>query len=170
VIPGIKIALTLILFAIVFQDFKHRGVYWFLFPLAFVLSIGLNAQQIPMEQWVRYFLFNLLFIGLQLLVLLLYFKLKEGAQFQIKNLFQNKLGLGDVLFFVVLAGVFSPVNFLLFFVITLLFALVLAILFRNRWQNFPLAGIMAVTYIPLLWLPYLMPGFSTFSNLIYPGL
>lgn len=127
---------------IVFQDFKQRQVSWFLIPLAF-LGFAYKAFMYR-ESMLSGFLFNTAFIVLQLICLTLYFSIKNK---KFLNIIDTYLGLGDVLFFIVVCVVFSPVNFIAFYLCSMvitLFAMLAYNFFSSRKTNsIPLAGAMA---------------------------
>jgi hypothetical protein len=82
--------------------------------------------------------------------LTLYFLLKHR---RIVNITDQYLGMGDILFFLILALYLSVLNFLLFFVGSLLFAGIyqaLIIKYRNNNRHIPLAGLQALLLIPFL--------------------
>jgi hypothetical protein len=86
-------------------------------------------------------LFNLVLLAIQLLVLLLYLKF-------IKKSVANMLGVGDVLFFFVMAFAFSTVGFVFFFSLSLLVSLLVWLLTnKNKNKLIPLAGLQSVCLI-----------------------
>ena len=86
-----------------------------------------------------------------------YFSVKERT---FVNIINTKIGIGDVLFFIACAFIFSLPNFILFFTFSLLASALIVALFQKSIgkQNIPLAGIMSV-FLGLIslvgqWTPY----------------
>lgn len=152
-IESIAILLSLIIF---YQDMKERAVSWFLFPALavsiFLLTIFKNNFEIILSN----ILFNLGFIALQIISLTLWISFKNK---RFVNIFTNYFGVGDLLFFIAISSYFSPVNFVLFFVISLLSILVLWIFVskRIRERNIPLAGLMSAVMTIVFVLNFAFP-------------
>lgn len=148
------------IFALIFfQDCKDRKVYWFLYPLVGILVFNLQIQSITIYPAMINVLINLLFVSLMILVCYLYAKLK------LKKSFLNAvLGLGDILFFVFISFSFSFVSFLVLFVFSLLFSLVLHLVLkhRNSEKTVPLAGYMSLFFGVIYGI-----GFFCESNFLY---
>ncbi|HSH65967.1 MAG TPA: hypothetical protein VLB84_09255 [Bacteroidia bacterium] len=137
------------LLVIVFQDFKQRQISWFLIPAAFIGFIcKALLHSIPI---VHTFLINTAFILIQLVCLTLYFSLKNKKML---NIVDTYLGLGDVLFLIVICTVFSPVNFILFYllsmIVTLTGVLIYNVVSTKKTNDIPLAGAMAGMLLILL--------------------
>lgn len=145
----IYIPIILVLSIITYQDFKERKISWVTLPVLSCLFIAETLISAPLLQ--LYFIqlgSNLLFILIQLSTLFIYFSLKAG---KFINIINSKIGIGDILFFVTIAFAFSTINFILFYVGSLLFItilfLVLKLLFKNVSVEIPLAGAMAALLI-----------------------
>ena len=134
------------------QDLKGRAVYWIWFPLLIILFF---TDQMLMRTSIaaitQNWLVNMLFLLPQLMLLTLYFSLKEKRWV---NITANLLGWGDVLLLVSLGFYFSLPAFVLFY----LSGLVLVMLSWAIWQYFtihksqfiPLAGMQAMLFAMLL--------------------
>jgi hypothetical protein len=83
--------LLFILIIIFVQDIRIRAVYWFLFPLVFVLSLWYRWQEITYDR----FQWNGMFILFSLLFLTLYISLKQQ---QITAIWKGFFSWGDILF------------------------------------------------------------------------
>jgi hypothetical protein len=133
-----------ILLLVAYQDFRFRAVTWVLFPLlAVIIFLECFVNGSIRSAWDQ-FIFNISFIALQLVIITLYFSLRSRSLVMI---WKHHLGAGDMLFFVVLCMFFSPVNFVLFHLGSLLFSILLVIASRKYIQSLktiPLAGIQAV--------------------------
>jgi len=132
---------------IAYQDFKFRAVSWYLFPLSATALVLLQFTEYNKGLIIEYTLINLLLISLQILILSLYFSLREKRFVFPVN---AKIGLGDVFMLVVLCMGFSPVNFILFILFVLIAGLfitgILAITSRNINPRIPLAAYLSIAF------------------------
>jgi hypothetical protein len=95
-----------------------------------------------------FLVFNIFFLLVQFILLQLYFLLKGGKTTDVIN---KKIGWGDVLFLVAACFFFSPLNFILFYIQSLIFstAIFLVMILRRRCVSLsgkmtvPLAGLQA---------------------------
>ena len=133
-----------------YQDFKDRAIDWFLPILLTIVASLIHYQALSVFHW-PYILSNLTIVLIQLFVLFIYFSIKER---RLVNIVNQQLGLGDILFFIPLALLFSPIHFVLFFVgslcITLLIILLLWLTQKVDYNNIPLAAAMSLNLA--LWL------------------
>lgn len=145
------ISTIIILIAVVYQDFKDRLISAYLLWAAAGLAIGLGLQYCGLQELMINFGSNVAFIALQGLVLYLYFRFVRGI-----SDIQSVLGLGDILFIVLSAVFFSPVNFVLFYVVSLVITIVGALLMAlpQRQKTIPLAGFMAAQLVVVMVLQY----------------
>jgi hypothetical protein len=134
--------ILIVLFAIVlYQDFKSRMVYWFLYPIIGILAFAIQSNAVPLSVAFVNFGFNLLFVIFLLAVTAVYIKFK-GLDFK------NTIGIGDVLFFVFIAASFSVVSFWVLFVFSLIFSLLLHLVLTSKKEpaTVPLAGYMSLFF------------------------
>lgn len=124
------------LVAIVIQDFKERAISIWTLPLVFFSGWGVACQNEVCQLW--FMGANMLFITLQWLGVSLYFSFKHQTWV---NITDRYLGLGDLLFFVAITPLFSPLHFCLFFI----GALLVTLLFAGGYHY----GIKPITTIPL---------------------
>ncbi len=140
----IIIAISLVLGLIAYQDFKFRAISWPL--LLLLLLLLLLTKGFQPETGI-----NLLFVAAQLVFLTLYISLKNK---RFTNIIDTYLGLGDILFLVVVCAAFSTYEFVIFYIAGLLFSLLAFIIYRllNRSasKEIPLAGLMSIVMIALL--------------------
>ncbi|UTW62103.1 hypothetical protein KFE98_19160 [bacterium SCSIO 12741] len=142
--------LSLLLLIAAIEDWKFRAIRTWYFPVIFALGVGLTW---PTNGWVDFFLriggnmaYSLAMIG----IVALYFRAKGKA---LKDLF----GIGDLIFYLAITPLFSFVNYLLFFSLSLVFSLLLhGILFRKNFlkESVPLAGYLSIQLIPLVLLSF----------------
>jgi Flp pilus assembly protein protease CpaA len=159
--------LILLLAVVVAQDFKDRAISWFLIPLLFIGFIAYGLLQIHPLELLTYFGINFMLVAVNLLCVTLFISMKEK---RITNILKNYLGLGDVLFFLVLTVVFSPFNFIFFylgsiFLTTLVYG-VLQLISKEKQRLIPLAGVMSLLLLVTIVAEQLIPSFQFYQDLI----
>ena len=157
----LDIALLFIAALVFWQDWQERAVSVWLFVLLFVLA-GIRYALAGLGYLPL--LFNGLFIFIQLGVLTGYCLLR----FRSARLLRY-FGLGDVLFWLALALLFSPFNFIAFFVGSLLASLVLYFIIRRIFQNepmqtVPLAGFQSLLLIFVLAFCQVFPAWQPYED------
>lgn len=161
----IDIFLMILLSVVVVQDLKYREISWFLIPLLLCSFLAKGLFLISSHQLIGYSLYNVGFIAIQLLVLTAYMSVKNK---KLTNIVNSYLGLGDVLFFIVICVAFSPVNFIFFYVLSLLFTLggfiAYNILIKKAKKEIPLAGAMAMVMTTLILVNQWMPQFNFYND------
>lgn len=147
----LKFAIWIVLLAIAWQDFKFRAVYWWLFVL---LMAGLSALTIlgsSASAIGTNLLHNGSFLGVQLLFLTLYFSVKQK---RLVNIFADYFGLGDLLFLLSITVYLPFLNYLFFYLFSLLAVILVSIgskaLRKNSNPKIPLAGEQAVMLLVLM--------------------
>ena len=138
------------LLGIIYEDFKFRAIhwYWLLLVLAFgFLHFGFHGKQS---------LINLVLLGFQYAFISFYFSVKEK---RIVNIVDKYLGLGDILFLLPLALFFSPANFLLFLILSLIGTLCAVVITRiinkSNYSTIPLAGFQSIFLMIIIWMGWL---------------
>ena len=128
------------LFLISYQDFKKREVSLILFLLAGVLGSLTHYATQYLYIFLMSLFINMIVIFIVILILLVYSKQK------MKMSLKEVIGLGDILFFILLAISFPTVSFLLLFTGSLVFSLVLFLVLKPKMVNktVPLAGLQAL--------------------------
>lgn len=161
----IDIFLVILLAIVVVQDLKHREISWLLIPFLLCSFLAKGLFLISSHQLIAYSLFNIGFIAIQLLILTAYISMKNK---KLTNIVNSYLGLGDVLFFIVICVAFSSVNFILFYVLSLLFTLggfiAYNILIKKAKKEIPLAGAMAMVMTTLILVNQWMPQFNFYND------
>jgi hypothetical protein len=130
------------------EDFRQRMISWYWIPVLLLL-FGLNAvQTIPAHELMFDFTINAMFITMQLLMLTLYFSIKEK---RFVNIIDTWLGIGDVLLLYVIGIAFSPVNFLLFYTGSVAATIIGYAIYKKAMQGrsstIPLAGAVALALV-----------------------
>lgn len=139
----IHIIVILSLVSIVWQDFKERHVFLGLFVISGI-SIGtLHYKEAYYQQFFLTTIINLVIICAIVFILFIYSKV------MLKKTFKSTFGLGDFLFFIVLSIGFPTATFLVLFSFSLLFSLLLYVMFKKRLMHktVPLAGLQALFLI-----------------------
>lgn len=136
----ITLLLILILGILFYQDLKERKVsFWIL-----VLGILLGGILHFLEQQSIVFLtnvgVNICFVTVIFGILCVYAKLK------LKKEILKVFGIGDLLFFVLLAVSLPILSFLMVFVFSLIFSLIVFLLLKNKLKEktVPLAGLQSL--------------------------
>lgn len=144
---AVKVILLFVLGLIFYQDIKERQVYWFLFPLVAICVGVLFFFKTLSELFIMAIALNILFVAILLLAVLLYTKIKLKSN--------KAIGLGDVLFFLASAFAFSTISFIVIFIGSLIFSLVLhnALTKSQNSITVPLAGYMSL-FFGLTYLAY----------------
>lgn len=141
-----------VLLTVFVQDISSRSVYWILFPLLATLFINLRllAHQPEAEIW-HPALINCGFLLVQLLLVSAYFSLKKGYWV---NITTQLLGWGDILLLICTALYLSVINFLFFYVFSLVvslsFWLIWQLLVNKKSKEIPLAGLQAFIFTVFL--------------------
>lgn len=139
----LKLLLIGVFLIIFIQDYKDRKVFWFLYPILGILTFLIQSQSIDLQTTFINSGLNLLFVIILLLICYLYSILKLK-----KPLLKEVFGLGDLLFFIFITFSFSTVSFIVLFVFSLLFSLLLhfALQHRQTDKTVPLAGYMSLFF------------------------
>jgi hypothetical protein len=148
-----------------YQDFKYRGIYWWLFPL---LCIGLLRYCSITRGWQPVYSaasFNAVFLLVQLVLISLYISVKKR---RLTNIFKGCFGLGDLLFLCCAACCFSALNYVLFYIISLFLTITLTLAFRffqiKVQEKIPLAGYQALLLMVLMLVDRVQGSWHLFSD------
>jgi len=135
----------LLYFLIAWQDIRYRAVNWILFLLLAIANISYSfyGLHIPLGALLQQTGLNMLLIGSQLLLLKLYFSLRNG---KVVTIADRYIGWGDIVLYGALCLLFPPLILMCFHLLSLLCCLLLyAVLhFSGRTPDtgqVPLAGI-----------------------------
>jgi len=131
------------LITIIVQDFKERNVYaWLFICLGIILSFLYLS-----ESYTKLHLIN---IGINIsIVLFIIGILYLYAKIKLKQSLHSALGLGDLLFFMIIAISFPIATFIILFSFSLLFALVVFLFIKKSLieKSVPLAGLQALFFL-----------------------
>lgn len=138
------------------QDFKFRAVYWWLFPLLFLVLGLLTYDRTGPDQVTANLFANIGFVFLQIVLLSIYFSVKDR---RLVNIFAHHFGVGDLLFLLSVTVYFSLFNYIIFYVTSLVmvivFTLILNQLVKKTNPKIPLAGeqaLLLVLFMAIDWL------------------
>ena len=139
-ILSLNIAIIGLLFWVFYQDLKERKVMLFLLLGLLVLGGFLYSQFQLLELFLIHISINMTVVGCILLILFLYTKWVMR-----RKLFEA-FGLGDLLFFLILAVSFPVPTFLIVFSSSLVFSFMVYMVVRPslKEQTIPLAGFQAL--------------------------
>ncbi|MDN3580768.1 hypothetical protein [Mucilaginibacter flavus] len=148
----IRLMLLFFLIAILLQDFWFRAVHWIFFPL---LTIGLFSLQLAETHdyhiALQQSIINLAFLLLIFALLTLYLSVRKK---KLINISKGMLGWADILFLVAIAFYLSVINFLFFYIASILSTLLLWLLYKgitgNKSRQIPLAGFQSLLFIVFL--------------------
>ena len=156
---------AVLLIVLIYQDFTQRAVSWLLLFLLIPCQFGLTYLTIGVEELLFNLGINAMLLVFQFLLLTVYFSLRSRGLTNIVNKF---IGIGDLFFFIFLSMAFSPFNFILFFILSLLLILIFyAVAMRGRLKQYkiPLLGNMSIIYLIVLTFEYLSSsGFDRFDD------
>ncbi len=143
---ALLIILCISLVVIFWQDSKMRHIHVSLPVLVFASAYFLTNY---LQNNFKLIGVNVLFFSITIALLTLYMSLKNKT---FLNPFQNYFGLGDLLFYIAITPLFLLYNYVLFFITSLLFAIVMQFVLR-KWikkDSVPLAGLSALLLLLII--------------------
>ncbi|KAF2342583.1 prepilin peptidase [Flavobacterium tistrianum] len=152
------IILLLCLLLVFIQDWKFRKIHVVL-PLA-IFAISFFLIPIKNYQLTEIVFYNTAFFLITLGFLTLYMSLKSK---KFLNPFLHYFGLGDLLFYIAISPLFLLKNYILFFILSLVFAIAMQFGLKRiiKENTVPLAGFSALFLFIVLMKDY----FLTFQKL-----
>lgn len=148
------------LLAITFYDFKFMAVPALLLILTIVLATLRIFLINPVRIAITYFLTNICgAVLLLVLSILLLYLLKR----KIFNPVNKSIGIGDLIFLPVICVSFSPLNFLVFMILSLGLILSIKPFFPRFTNEFPLAGGLSL-FCSILLITGLISGFNLYDD------
>jgi len=127
-----------------YSDLKDREISLYNLFLLIICSLYLGYIKTELEFFLINTGLNILFIGIQYSVLMLYLQLryKEG-----KYIFSKWIGIGDLFFFIAISPLYNFSNFVPIYLGCLMLSLCLFLVFRTKLKTIPLAGLSALFII-----------------------
>lgn len=121
-----------------YQDLKFRHIHIVSLVFLIITSFVIAFREESITDVLQWSLISFCFLALQLGLTFAYFKVVRGNRMRI----DQQLGLGDILFYIAIIPLFHFYNFILYYCLSLLFALLL-------YAVSSLVGIKKIKYIPL---------------------
>jgi hypothetical protein len=149
----VTIILCVVLILIAYYDFRYRALPIYLLLIAVICAIVYSITRNNLNSSLEYSVINTMFLTFQLCLTSLYFSARSR---KFTNIFNHWLGVGDLIFFLVLIFCFSPLNFILFNIISG-FVTILFYAGRKKRVLIPLAGSQSIILCVIL-LATLIPG------------
>ncbi|MDT3403741.1 hypothetical protein QE417_002813 [Mucilaginibacter terrae] len=166
----VQILIIVFLAALFFEDMRYRAVHWFWFPLLIIASFFLHYfGNLPVSIFINRISTNGGFIWAILILLTSYFSIKHR---KFVNINDGLLGAGDILFWVVAGCYLSLLNFMLFYISSVILILLGWLIYQqfseSNNKRIPLAGLQSfllASTISLSWFR-LIPSVQTDDYLI----
>ncbi len=147
------IVLFLSLCFVIYQDIKYRYIHVILPVIIF--SSGLYLIKADIKILLDVMFLNVLFFVFVFSVLVLYMSVKQK---RILNPFKNYFGFGDLLFFMALSPFFVLRNYIVYFIASMFFSIVLYFAFKKviKKETIPLAGYASVLFLFIITADFLL--------------
>jgi hypothetical protein len=141
------IGLLVCLLIVFFQDWKYRAIHVLLPVVIFFTSYFIIKHENKLSN--KIMLLNICFFTITLSILTIYMSIKNK---RFLNPFQNYFGFGDLLFYITITPLFNLKNYILFFILSMFFAIGLQFALRKTMKHntVPLAGFSALLLSILL--------------------
>ena len=161
----LQLLIWICLSVIVYQDMRYRAVYWMCFPVLTIMLFIYKDEHAGLTDALADAGYGAAFVGLQLFLVWAYIFMKHQRPV---NIVDHYLGLGDVLFLLSLVFYFSPVNYALFYIgsliIVLAYALIQVSFYKRKNLRIPLAGLQALCFMLLLVLSVIYRDLKIYSD------
>lgn len=131
----------ILLLLLFLQDWKYRRIHVVLPVLIFISSFF--SVDLKMNSLTKVIGLNVFFFTLTLSILVIYMSIKNK---KFLNPFQNYFGLGDFLFYICISPLFLIKNYILYFVLSMIFSILLQFGLKKivNHDSVPLAGFSSV--------------------------
>jgi peptidoglycan/LPS O-acetylase OafA/YrhL len=136
--------LVCVLLLLFVQDWRNRQIHVLLPIGIFVLSLFLVPASVSGK--LANILSNTAFFLLTVFLMIAYMSVKER---KFKNPFENYFGLGDLLFYIAITPLFVLRSYVLYFVISMIFSILLQALLKKQVKanSVPLAGFASLLLV-----------------------
>jgi hypothetical protein len=166
----LKILLLLSLFFIAYEDFRYRAIslYAIVTLLALAVTYSFLLQNIKMA--IQSVLINLVIITFQFALTWIYFIVFQRHR---KGFLNKKLGVGDLLFYIPVLFLFSPLNFIFFHILSLSLVLCGFALYKafvKPVKTIPLAGGLSVIFSGVLLISWIFPTVNLYDDMVFADL
>jgi len=133
--------LLILFFMISIQDFRHRAIHAYLLIVIAIVSTLLNYIEplLSLYEIVK----SITFLGCTSIGFMIYQTIKNK---HLENPIDTSIGLGDILFFIVITPLFQIHNYVLFFIVGLFLSILLFMITHKNSTHttIPLAGYLAL--------------------------
>lgn len=157
--PALRLLIIGVLLTMAWQDFRSRLVSTLLFPLLAALLLFEKRLGYSTGFELAAILMNVGFLVFQLLVLTVWFSIKNRKLVWVGKAL---LGWGDILFLLVCCFYFSVLNYVFFYLSSLFFALFCWVLYRYSVKSgvahVPLAGLQSIALAAFLTYSWFLHG------------
>lgn len=129
----------MVLLAMFIQDFRYRKIHVALPILLFLLSLFFIMREDVFLDKFKLIVLNFFFFLISFVVLVTYMTFKEK---KFLNPFKSYFGFGDVLLYLSITPLFLPYNYILFFILSLVFSVIIHLIINLFivQKTVPLAG------------------------------
>lgn len=156
---------VVVLLILGFQDFSKRRISAILVLSVFLLLFLISEKTVNVADTLKFTFYNAIFFAVQLVLIFLFYLVKRR---QFVNVINTYLGFGDILLILAICPAFSPVNFILFYLLGLILTLIvyfgLSLLINHQGREIPLAGVLSIALVIVIFLKYLKHDFNPFND------
>jgi len=164
---AIRVLICIALLFVIIQDFKFRAVHWIIFPVLWALMVADSLLRLRIIDYIFGSAVNLLIIVVQGGILYAYYFANGKDLRYIRSI----LGVGDVLFIVIMAFAFTWTSFMFYYIVGLLFALLLWLIIiwlsKKQKRLIPLAGLLAIYMMIIMIIDIVLPDFDRSINIMH---
>lgn len=161
----LNIIIIILLASISYQDIKHREINWLLFPLLVIAFVIQACLRYPIIVYLRTCGINISLLIVQICLLTFYYLLK-GRNF--KSIINTSLGLGDLILLISMSFAFTTVNYILFYLTSLIFSLITWTFLKSftlkNSKLIPLAGLISIYTIIIIIVDILSHHFDRLND------
>jgi hypothetical protein len=157
-----SIVLIIILLLVVYYDFRYMAIPLYLLILAVSISIIRLLLSTDFRHGLSMAGINILGSSMLMLLTFLIVFIYRGKLF---NPLNSLLGIGDLVFLPVLCFSFSPLNFIVFFILSLAFILLVKLLIFRSGKIIPLAGSQSVMLIFVI-IETVIARFNSYNDIL----
>lgn len=157
----LKLLTGAVLCYMAWQDFKYRAIYVWLFIASAVLLGILKYEIAGFSNLWNDLKNSILFLLVQALLVSVYFAWKEKRWV---NLLKGYFGEGDLLFLICMAFYFSFMNYVMFYLISILLVLIGSIFYAKKEVKIPLAGGQALCMVLAMLIDHCFAGIDFTSD------
>lgn len=146
----LKIILLVVMLYIAYEDFRFRAISLYSIVVFLIAAVSYSFLLQGIQPAVYSTLWNLAIAGVQLAVTYLYFRFIKKQR---EGFVNNTLGVGDLLFYIPVLFLFSPLNFIIIHILSLFIVLVAFVIYKSFYKplsTVPLAGGLSVIMLAAL--------------------